>query len=94
MIKSRYLPVLTLLVGIFVGDQWSTRVALAQAETPKDVIAAQIRIQGIACGKALAARKDAKRSKPDHEVWILKCDNATYRVGRYPDRAAMVVQLH
>ena len=71
--------------------------ALAQqtpmAETPAEMLAAQVRIQGIPCGKALAARRDAKRSKPDHAVWVLKCSNATYRVGRSPDMAAKVVRL-
>jgi hypothetical protein len=85
MIKHKYLPLLV-LGCIFFGDQ-------AAAETPKDELAAQIRIQGIACGKALAARRDARRSRPDYEVWILKCDNATYRVSRYPDMAAKVEQL-
>jgi hypothetical protein len=51
------------------------------------MVAAQIRSQGIACGKPLGAVRDAQRSKPDHEVWVLKCDNATYRVSRYPDMA-------
>jgi hypothetical protein len=37
--------------------------------------------------------RDAKRSKPDHDVWILTCANATYRVSRYPDLAAKVERL-
>jgi len=62
-------------------------------ETPKDVLAAQIRMQGVACDKPLSAVRDAKRSKPDHEVWVLKCSNATYRISRFPDMAAQVEQL-
>ena len=53
-------------------------------ESPQDVLAAQIRTQGFACDKAINARRDAKRSKPDHEVWVLRCSNATYRVSRFP----------
>jgi hypothetical protein len=67
--------------------------AHAAGETPKDMLAAQIRIQGAACGKALSAVRDARRSKPDHEVWVLKCSNATYRISRFPDMAAKVEQL-
>ena len=67
--------------------------AQAAGETPKDVLAAQIRTQGVACDKALSAVRDAKRSKPDHEVWVLKCSNATYRISRFPDMAAQVEQL-
>lgn len=67
--------------------------AQAAGETPKDVLAAQIRTQGVACAKPLSAMRDAKRSKPDHEVWVLKCSNATYRISRAPDMAAKIEQL-
>jgi hypothetical protein len=65
----------------------------ASGEQPKEVLAAQIRTQGIVCDKALRATRDVRRSKPDHEVWTLQCSNATYRVGRYPDMLAKVEQL-
>jgi len=69
--------------------------SLAQTaqETVPTMLAAQIRMQGFTCDKALGARRDAKRSKPDHAVWVLKCGNATYRVGRAPDMAAKVTPL-
>jgi hypothetical protein len=67
--------------------------AQAAGETPQDVLAAQIRLQGVSCDKTLSAVRDAKRSKPDHEVWVLKCSNATYRVSRFPDMAAKVERL-
>jgi hypothetical protein len=67
--------------------------AQAAGETPQDMLAAQIRMQGVACDKALSAMRDAKRSKPDHEVWVLKCSNATYRISRIPDMAAKVERL-
>ena len=67
--------------------------AQAAGETPKDMLAAQIRTQGVACAKPLSAVRDAKRSKPDHEVWVLKCSNATYRISRAPDMAAKIEQL-
>ena len=65
----------------------------AAGETPKNMLAAQIRTQGVACAKPLSAVRDAKRSKPDHEVWVLKCSNATYRISRAPDMAAKIEQL-
>jgi hypothetical protein len=61
-----------------------------QAETVEGILAAQIRIQGYACDKAVGAVQDRKRSRPDHEVWVLKCSNAVYRVSRAPDMAAKV----
>ncbi len=66
----------------------------AFGETVKGMLAAQIRTQGFTCDKPLGATRDAKRSKPDHDVWVLKCSNAAYRVSRYPDMAAKVTPLH
>ncbi|MBR0842683.1 hypothetical protein JQ607_20975 [Bradyrhizobium liaoningense] len=68
-------------------------VAQAAEEMPKDMLAAQIRTQGFACDKAVRATRDAKRSRPDHAVWVLKCSNASYRVSRAPDMAARVQPL-
>ena len=67
--------------------------AQAAGELPRDVLAAQIRLQGVACDKPLSAVRDAKRSRPDYAVWVLKCSNAIYRIGRAPDMAAKVEQL-
>ena len=67
--------------------------AHAAEETPRGMLAAQIRMQGFVCDKPLSAVRDAKRSKPDHAVWVLKCENATYRISRIPDMAAKVEQL-
>jgi hypothetical protein len=39
------------------------------------------------------ATRDVKLSKPDYDVWVLACKNATYRIGRYPDMAAKVEKL-
>lgn len=61
--------------------------------TVKDMLAAQIRTQGVACEQPKRAIRDAKRSRPDYEVWVLQCSNATYRISRYPDMAAKVEQL-
>jgi hypothetical protein len=67
--------------------------AQATEDAPQTELAAQIRTQGFACDKPLSAAKDARRSQPDHAVWVLKCSNATYRVSRFPDMAAKVERL-
>jgi hypothetical protein len=67
--------------------------AQAAGETVREMLAAQIRMQGVACDKPLRAVRDKKRSKPDHAVWVLKCSNATYRISRFPDMAAKVERL-
>ena len=47
----------------------------SMAETPGDMLAAQIRLQSFVCDKAVGAHRDSKRSRPDHAVWVLKCSN-------------------
>ena len=56
-----------------------------------EVIAVQIRDQGYACDKALSAERE--RPESHDAVWILKCDNASYRVQLIPDMAAKVERL-
>ena len=70
------------------GQQATT--TLAAAEKPQEMLATQIRLQGFTCDKPLGAVRDKKRSRPDYAVWVLKCSNATYRIGRAPDMAAKV----
>ncbi len=71
--------------------QLAVSVAHAAEEMPAEIIAAQIRDQGYACDKAISAKRDEERS--DDSVWILKCQNATYRVRLIPDMAAKVEPL-
>jgi hypothetical protein len=68
-------------------------VGPAYAETAADMLAVQIRSQGLTCDKPQQATRDTKLSKRDYDVWVLKCENATYRVGRYPDLPAKIEKL-
>ena len=63
------------------------------AETPQGMLAAQIRMQGFSCEKPLGAKQNKRRSRPDRDVWVLKCSNAAYRITRVPDMAAKVEPL-
>jgi hypothetical protein len=90
--RCRQASVFLLLAMGFANGHFGS-VAYAAGESPKDVIAAQIRIQGFACDRPLRAVLDKRRSRPDHDVWVLKCENATYRFSRYPDMAAKVEVL-
>jgi hypothetical protein len=94
MTAYRYFLVACLLCGgiLFGGQHFGPAPAAAQDST-KDVLAAQIREQGVACDQPQRAVRDAKRSRPDYDVWILTCKNATYRVSRYPDMAAKIVKI-
>jgi hypothetical protein len=52
----------------------------ADDEVPPDIIAVQIRKQGYECINPKSAKRDPKASEADLPVWILTCENATYRV--------------
>lgn len=56
-------------------------------------LAAQVRGQGFPCEKPQSAEKNKKASRPNEEVWILKCENASYRMTVIPDMAAKVEKL-
>jgi hypothetical protein len=84
--KSAHL--LLAIVGVVVADP-----SFAQQIPPAADIAAQVRLQGYPCEGSVSAQKDAKYSWPDEPLWILKCDNATYRVRLVPDMAARIERL-
>jgi hypothetical protein len=93
MVRSK---ISLLLLAILVLATLSNGVRfgqVAKAQTVTSVLAAQIRSQGFACDEPQNATRDAKLSKPDYDVWVLTCKNATYRIGRYPDLAAKVEKL-
>jgi hypothetical protein len=68
-------------------------MSVAWAQTPADDVATQIRAQGYQCDWPATARRDVGRSRRDSAVWILKCQNAAYRVRLKPDMAARVTKL-
>jgi len=65
----------------------------AEAENPKKIIAAQIKKQGYTCNHPEKATRDKERSKPHQAVWLLICENGTYRVRLVPNMAAQVERL-
>ncbi|WLB24113.1 hypothetical protein [Bradyrhizobium japonicum] len=85
-----FFPIVSILI---VGGGLIGSPAQAAGETPKDMLAAQVRMQSVSCDKPFSAVRDVKRSKLDHEVWVLKCSNATYGISRFPDMAAQVERL-
>jgi hypothetical protein len=65
----------------------------SDAQTPADDVAAQVRAQGYQCDRPISAERDVGLSQPDSPVWILKCQNTSYRVRLHPDMAAGITQL-
>ena len=88
MVRSKIsLPILAILFLAMLsnGERFGH---VAKAQTVMSMLAAQIRTQGFACDEPQKATRDVKLSKPDCDVWVLTCKNATYRIGRYADMAA------
>ena len=49
-------------------------------ESPADIVATQVRAQGHPCKNPQGAQRDQAASKPDQPVWLLQCQDASYRV--------------
>lgn len=62
-------------------------------EPVKDLLASQARDQGFACNQPKAAHMDADLSKPNAKVWILECEQATFRMIVVPDMAAKIEKV-
>jgi hypothetical protein len=63
------------------------------AEAPKDVIATQIRSQGFGCYQPTTAERDPLASTPDEGVWLLQCEEGSYRIRLIPHMAAKVERI-
>jgi len=66
----------------------------AQQNEPKDVIAAKIRSQGYPCDSPQSAERDKAPSTANQTIWILRCQNASYRVTLIPSLAAKVEKIN
>jgi hypothetical protein len=85
-------PIWQILFTLFVvaaGTMGGLAEGKAQ-EGPKDIIAAQIRGQGYACDLPQSAERDKAASTANESVWMLRCQNASYRVTLIPNLAAKV----
>lgn len=82
-----------LLCSLALAAPAAAQTAGGDSDTPPEIVAAQIRDQGYACGIAQKAVRDEADTSPGEQAWILTCSNATYRVKFVPDQAAHVEQL-
>jgi hypothetical protein len=83
-----------ILAGVFsLGVATLSGAALAAEETPIDVLAARVREQGHTCDKPQSAQRENKESAPNAVVWVLKCENESYRLTLIPDMASKVEKL-
>lgn len=96
-------PVLALGAGLMLNAMTSgvpdaqaqapLQIAVSNDEMPAEIIAVQIRKQGYECTNPKSAKRDPKASEADLPVWILTCENATYRVRLVGDMADRVEKL-
>jgi hypothetical protein len=56
----------------------------------EDVVATQLRAQGIPCTAPSRAEQDKLDSRPDEMTWIISCKEATYKVTLIPHVGAKV----
>ena len=57
------------------------------------VTADAVRAQGFPCKEPVSAERDPTASKPDEEVWVLRCGDARYRVRLMGDMPAKIERL-
>ncbi len=84
-------PALMVLAAIVMAAAGG--VSASAQQSPKDDIAAQIRDQGYKCDEPQSAERDQQASKPGEAVWVLTCEDASYRVHLIPDMAAKVERI-
>ncbi|WP_424363685.1 hypothetical protein [Methylocystis parvus] len=59
-------------------------------ETPRDIIAAHVRLQGYKCDAPQSATRDVKASRPGEAVWKIICEDARYKVRMIPNMADVI----
>lgn len=79
-------------VAVFMCG-WGLLTAAQAQESPKDIIAAHLRLQGHRCDAPKSARRDAQASRPDEAVWVIVCETGRYRVRLVPNMADVVESL-
>lgn len=83
----------TLPAGLIIVCAVVSAYAQTGGEDPKDIIASQIRRQGFTCDKPKSATRDQEQSSPNETVWILQCEQDSYRVRLVPNMGANVERL-
>ncbi len=80
------------LAAVCITAASMTAVGAAETEQAVDIaiIAAQIRSQGYSCANPTSAESIAAESGPNEPVYLLRCENASYKVRLVPDQAAKV----
>jgi hypothetical protein len=81
------------LAAVVIATEQFAGPALAQQETPTDIVAAQLRRQGFPCTAPKPAVQDRKHSIANAAVWRLQCDEGAYRITLVPNLAARIERI-
>jgi hypothetical protein len=65
----------------------------ASSEKAPGIVAAQVRRQGVACTTPRGTVLESNDSTPHETVWILRCDEASYRVTLIPHLGARITPV-
>jgi hypothetical protein len=89
---SWWIPSITsgVLASVCIASAIETATAQDEATA---IVADQVRSQGFACNNPSSAERVAAESAPNHFVYLLKCEGATYRVVLVPDQGAGVTKV-
>ena len=82
-----------LLASSVIAAASAIGTAATSADEAADTLAAELRRQGHRCESPVKAERDAERSRPDGDAWVVTCTNATYRMRLVPHQAAHVEQI-
>jgi len=85
---------LALLALIAAAVLFLPPAAVAQLKDAKEVLAVRVREQNHPCNRPLTAERDEARSKAHEAVWLLRCDNADYRLRLRMDMGAEITKLN
>lgn len=88
MAQSHYLASALLLAASVIATNASAAGGMAATD-----LAAQVRTQGFPCDKPVSATQNERSSRPNEEVWVLTCENGSYRMTVVPDMAARIERL-
>jgi len=67
------------LALLIIGAMVWADLGLSQ-EDPTDIVAAAVRQRGYQCDQPGSAQPDPDNTLPDEKAWIIRCENATFRV--------------
>ena len=59
--------------------------SVSAQETAKGLLAIKVRAQGYQCDRPVSAKRDKKHSGPVVSVWVLRCEQNSYRMTLAPD---------